>query len=433
MGVMVTAAHRTGGGDSMGRRTSDMAAEDVLVIDDSPTILKVVQLALTKAGYRVQTAPDGDSGLELARESRPDLILLDFVMPKMNGYQVCRALADDKNLADVPVLLMSAKGEEVGEKFVKVTSVVDYITKPFSPEAILAVVAHTIDKRSRGSNGSGAMDPTPEILLPPPPPETPFPPQLDSGMVVGRADLSGNLGVISVADVLTLLQDQSQTGVLENRQADARVDVFFRGGRIDFASAAGVADEFLLGRYTIEAGQIGREAFAAILDERARAPSPPGLLGADLVRRGLLTPAALKQAMARQTSELVYEILRWGSGVFAFRATTSLPSAAEEARLGIAVDNLLMDGFRRVDEWRLIEREIESFELVFVRNEDKLAELGRGRLTREELTVLELVNGKNSVRDIIRSSRMGSFDVTKMLYRLLRIKLVRRRVAPMAV
>src|SRR3984885_11281756 len=123
-----------------------MAGERVLVIDDSPTITKVVQLVLTKAGYEVQTAPDGEAGLVAVRASRPDLILLDFVMPRMNGYQFCRELTADPKLRDIPVILMSAKGDQVGERFVKVMGIVDYITKPFSPEAITAVVQHTVGK-----------------------------------------------------------------------------------------------------------------------------------------------------------------------------------------------------------------------------------------------------------------------------------------------
>jgi hypothetical protein len=92
-----------------------------------------------------------------------------------------------------------------------------------------------------------------------------------------------------------------------------------------------------------------------------------------------------------------------------------------------------MEGFRRVDEWHLIEREVSDFDQVFLRNEDAVARMGRGRLSREEQTVLEMVNGKNTVKEIIRSSRMGSFEVSKMLYRLLSIKLVRPRVQPVAV
>src|SRR3954462_3384415 len=138
-----------------------MAGERVLVIDDSPTITKVVQLVLTKSGYEVQTAPDGEAGLATVRASRPDLILLDFVMPRMNGYQFCRELTADPKLRDIPVILMSAKGDQVGERFVKVMGIVDYITKPFSPEAITAVVQHTIGKYSTRKHG----EPRPEPLI----------------------------------------------------------------------------------------------------------------------------------------------------------------------------------------------------------------------------------------------------------------------------
>src|SRR5579862_660770 len=137
-----------------------MAGELVLVIDDSPTITKVVQLVLTKAGYQVTTAVDGEAGLESVRTHRPDLILLDFVMPRMNGYQFCRELTADAKLRDIPVILMSAKGDQVGERFVKVMGIVDYITKPFSPEAITAVVQHTIGKYT----GPGADDENPSLV-----------------------------------------------------------------------------------------------------------------------------------------------------------------------------------------------------------------------------------------------------------------------------
>jgi DNA-binding response OmpR family regulator len=134
-----------------------MAGQRVLVIDDSPTIVRVVQLVLTKAGFVVDVASDGDDGLAAARAERPDLILLDFVMPRLNGYQVCRELAADPVLRDVPVVLMSAKGDQVGERFVKVMGIVDYITKPFSPEAITAVVQHTVTKYG---GDAGRADPT---------------------------------------------------------------------------------------------------------------------------------------------------------------------------------------------------------------------------------------------------------------------------------
>ena len=137
--------------------------------------------------------------------------------------------------------------------------------------------------------------------------------------------------------------------------------------------------------------------------------------------------------MAKQTAALVFESLRWGSGRFSFRPLTELPAQAREAGLALPVDGLILEGLRRVEEWRVIEQEIGDFDMTFVRNEDKLASFGRGQLLREEAAIADLVNGRNTVRDIIQISKTGSYDVTQVLFRLLRSKLIRRRVAPMVV
>jgi len=110
---------------------------------------------------------------------------------------------------------------------------------------------------------------------------------------------------------------------------------------------------------------------------------------------------------------------------------SELSPAAHEASLGLPVDGIIMQGLRRVDEWRIIGQEISDFDMVFVRNEEKLASFDAQRLLREEALILDMVNGKNSVRDIVRHSKLGSYDVTQVLFRLLRCKLIRRRVAPM--
>jgi hypothetical protein len=218
--------------------------------------------------------------------------------------------------------------------------------------------------------------------------------------------------------------------VLTVERTGARVDIYFRRGRVDQAIADGVPEEFLLGRFVIDAELMPRAELESFLESRA-----PGskLLGQQLVKVGHIAEADLKTILTRQSSELIYEILRWRHGRFRFSAGIELPPSVIDAALGLDVEAVLMEGYRRVDEWHLIERAIDNFDVVFLRNEDSVAQMGRGRLTREELAVLELVNGKNSVKEIIRKSRMGSFEVSKMLYRLLSIKLVRRRVLPVAV
>ncbi|HVV87460.1 MAG TPA: DUF4388 domain-containing protein, partial [Kofleriaceae bacterium] len=246
----------------------------------------------------------------------------------------------------------------------------------------------------------------------------------------GASALTGDLRVIPLAEVLQLLDQQEQTGLLTVTRGAAEVGLHFRRGRIDQALAVGLADDLLLGRFLVDAEVLTAADLEAAIDAL-----PPGttLVGTQLVRAGTITAHDLSTALGRQSRELVYEALRWRTGRFRFAAGAQPPSPVVEARLELDVQAVLMEGYRRVDEWHLIEREIDDFELVFLRNEDAVAQMGRGRLTREELAVLELVNGKNSIKDIVRKSRMGSFEVSKMLYRLLSIKLLRRRVQPVAI
>ncbi len=467
-----------------------MASELILVIDDSPTIIKVVELVLTKAGFKVQTTQDGETGVALAKQLKPDLILLDFVMPKMNGYQVCKELSQDEELKSIPVVLMSAKGEQVGERFVKVMGIVDYITKPFSPEAITAVVTHAIEKFRENEDPTAVPQAKPAVQQPEELQDDADREQqawkealsklrgsisravasnlisapelagavsdtqtlvesikntLTNGflegcigelrttvpdLMSGEVSLSGTLSVIPTGEVLTILASQKQAGILTMSKNAAKVDVFFKGGQVVMAAAAGISDEYLLGRYIIELELMTKEELDEFI---AGLPPRSHLLGLQLVKSGRLQLEQVKTAMAKQTREICYELLTWRTGKFTFVSTRDLPAIAEEAGLDLSVDAILLEGFRRVDDWHLIEQEIDDFELVLLRNDDAINQVGRARLVREELTVLELVNGRNTVRDIIRQSRMSSFDVTKLLYRLLSAKLIRKKVSPVAV
>jgi CheY-like chemotaxis protein len=409
-----------------------MSGETILVVDDSSTICKLVELSLTKAGYRVETSRTGEGGIEAAQAHPPDLILLDFLLPDMKGDDVCRAISGNVTLAQVPVIIMSAKGEDIGEWFAVMTNVVNIISKPFSPDALLAVVSHTFDKVGKKSAspadkvGSDSRIDITSLI----------PSEGDEGKEVASADyaaaLAGNLAIISIADVLLLLQDRGYTGVVNLSHGRARMAIYLGQGRVEFAGAQGVADEFLLGHFLASGGHLVQDTLTKVIEERQREGSKE-LLGAYLCARRMITPSGLHKALAKQTSALLFESLRWGSGRFTFRPLIELPAQAREAALSIAVDGLILEGLRRVEEWRVIEQEIGDFDMTFVRNEDKLASYGRGQLQREEVAIADLVNGKNTVRDLIQITNMGSYDVTQVLFRLLRSKLIRRKVAPMVV
>ena len=132
----------------------------VLVVDDEEDILNLLEFNLTKAGYRVTTAADGPEAIELAASIKPDLILLDIMLPNMEGTEVLKRLKANRSTRDVPVIMLTAKGEEVDRVLGFELGCEDYITKPFSPrELILRVKA--ILKRggaARESAGDGPIE-----------------------------------------------------------------------------------------------------------------------------------------------------------------------------------------------------------------------------------------------------------------------------------
>ncbi|MBV8693628.1 MAG: response regulator [Actinobacteria bacterium] len=114
-----------------------MPAGTVLVVDDDPVIQKLLQVNFELEGYKVITASDGIEGLERARADLPDAIILDIMMPKMNGLDVARALKGDDDTKGIPVLLLSAKAQASDVAVGMEIGADDYVTKPFDPAELL--------------------------------------------------------------------------------------------------------------------------------------------------------------------------------------------------------------------------------------------------------------------------------------------------------
>lgn len=112
----------------------------MLAVDDDPTIQRLLQVNLEMEGYRVILAADGVRALATARRERPDLILLDVMMPELDGWEVCRRVREDPDLAGVPVVFLSARAQE-GDILRGSRSGADaYITKPFDPIELLELI-----------------------------------------------------------------------------------------------------------------------------------------------------------------------------------------------------------------------------------------------------------------------------------------------------
>ena len=125
-----------------------MAKATVLVVEDEKDIIDVVDFNLQQAGYRVLKAADGAEGLRLARDQSPDLVVLDLLLPAMDGKEVCRRLKQGEDTRDIPVLMLTALASETDRIIGFEIGADDYLTKPFSPRELVLRV-HAILRRSQ--------------------------------------------------------------------------------------------------------------------------------------------------------------------------------------------------------------------------------------------------------------------------------------------
>lgn len=487
--------------------------------------------ALAAAGYEVETAVDGADGLERVQRGRFDLMLVDFVMPRLNGYQVAQAMRAIPGLQRLPIVLVSAKAEQIGERFVSQTGASSVLQKPFTPQALLDAVARAlaaspapdeeedpfanlmlddspVTDRPDGGRLSGpsfapprseprvqrdsasavqirpsspsvtsSMRPVPSSGTHP----TQTPPRaaveaaharftellardlvpafqdvadthmdvtedavlqilrfylssarvaalyrelrpLEGGMR-GNVVLDGLLDSVALGEVFQLLAFQSQTGLLVvDRGVDGNASVTFalRNGRIDLAVGRDMTDEFRLGRYLVEMGVVSRAHIDAVIESLA---GQRVLIGQALVTGGFIRETDLERALERQSCELLYEVVRWSGGRFRFEAGSTLPEA-QYARLGLPSEGFILEGYRRLDEWRMIGEYLPSDRTVLARDEPLVAALAQHELHINERRVLDAVDGARSVRDVVDAVCMSSFDTSKILYRLLQARLV---------
>jgi DNA-binding response OmpR family regulator len=116
----------------------------ILVVDDSPQIVDMLTSRLTKRGYTIVSAQDGEQALERVREERPDLVILDVMMPKKNGWEVARAIRKDETLKDTRILVLTAIGEQINEMTSPLYGADAHLDKPFDFGELEAKIAELL-------------------------------------------------------------------------------------------------------------------------------------------------------------------------------------------------------------------------------------------------------------------------------------------------
>jgi two-component system alkaline phosphatase synthesis response regulator PhoP len=128
---------------------TEVAKGKILVVDDEIYIVHILDFSLGIEGYEVMTALDGEQALAKVAQDKPDLIVLDIMMPKLDGYETCKALKGNPETREIPVILLSAKGRNVDQKVGFEVGADDYITKPFSPRKLVERINAILGQTSR--------------------------------------------------------------------------------------------------------------------------------------------------------------------------------------------------------------------------------------------------------------------------------------------
>ncbi|MFA5554323.1 MAG: response regulator [Phycisphaerae bacterium] len=123
-----------------------MARERILVVDDEEDVLELVRFNLDKNGYKIDTAVTGEQVLNKARAKLPDLIILDLMLPGIDGLEVCKTLKSDSKTANIPIIMLTAKGEDADIVSGLELGADDYVTKPFSPKILIARVRRILQR-----------------------------------------------------------------------------------------------------------------------------------------------------------------------------------------------------------------------------------------------------------------------------------------------
>ena len=144
-----------------------MAKETILVVDDEEDILELIRYNLAREGYQVAGAASGEEAVKTAKALLPDLILLDLLLPGIDGLEVCRTLKGEARTRSIPIIMLTAKGEEADIVAGLELGADDYVTKPFSPRVLLARIRTALRRRAAAPPAATALLKVHELVIDP--------------------------------------------------------------------------------------------------------------------------------------------------------------------------------------------------------------------------------------------------------------------------
>ena len=426
----------------------------ILYFDPNVTTAKLATASLRLAGYEVFNAASKEEAIELCKRHGPSGdgriagLLLDASADPRKSASVLAGLVALPGSDQMPGILMVSRRQP---NPIPGTEGLPKIRRPFSSPALLKVVERTLaEHRTQNDEPAHRTETEREArlaqILEKHLADTEISEEAVSRILAeleaaeavpapsGDESLEVDLRKVPLSAVLEMLGNAGVTGIVtvegDGRMGELHVDQ----GRLRLAYYRGTDEDLKLGRFVVEDGHMRDEELEAYIIGRDPEGRP---LGRRLVDGGFLTRESLAQIVLRQAREVACHLLAFSEGKVAFRVTNEphplvrYVTDASKAELQIA--ETLLDGLRRVEQAATMGPHMPHLDEVFLRLDDQLKKLGREIFDTEELGVLELVNGRNSVKEIARRTRTGTFAVAKIMFRLGKAKVVRRAMTPVIV
>lgn len=419
-----------------------MSAENktILVVDDSPTVRRLVELVLSQHGYNVISAEDGEQGLKLAKEHVPAVVLVDFVMPRMNGHMFCKALREDENFRNVPVILISSKSEVVGQAFEESFGIVHYFTKPFEPEDLVAKIDEVLNAAQLQSapvapvataepGGAAALaslgdmdqfldsindrfDKVVRKYF-----QKDFPVLMknvmsdtlrESGLVKHQTlIMTGDLARMSLPEVLCFCSATRQSGRLSIFSNETFAEIFIDSGKFVFATASQKGKHKFLtdlicrdNRFVCEQKNLQK-----VVDE-ARANNIP--VGRALVEQGLISEKDLMFYLKQHAQDALNTALATRQGNF-FLEKDDLPFNLADIQFRIPMYEMLLNGVRDLGA----VADFKDDNLLVTRMPQCAEAAQNGLLNDQEQSLMLLLDGARTLGEVCQESSLESDVVRK--------------------
>jgi CheY-like chemotaxis protein len=418
-------------------------AKKVLIVDDSPTVRRLVELVLSQHGYEVISAEDGQQGLDLAREHVPAVVLVDFVMPRMNGHMFCKALREDPVLAEIPIILISSKSEVVGQAFENSFGIVHYFTKPFEPDDLIAKIGEVLNDVAPVSAETGANKPVADdapaqqkcsglvsdvdqlldsindrfdkvvrnyfqkdfpVLMKNVMADT----LRESGLVKHQTlIMTGDLKRMSLPEVLCFCSATRQNGRLSIFSGDIFAEIFIEEGKFVFATASQKGKHKFLTDLICQDNRFSCDTKNLLkIVEEARDNNIP--IGQALVDEGVISGDDLMYYLQKHAQDALNTGLNVREGNF-FLEQDELPFNLADIKFRIPMYQVLLEGVRECSLSTLFGDDA----LVVTRMPQCALAAQDGLLNDEEQNVTLLLDGARSLGDICQESSLEASVVRK--------------------